>query len=85
MQTTVWGRETGLQQLMVSYFDNWFTASEMKWNSVVDHRHRLVTEEHNTSMMRLVEQQEVKSVLFHMHLDKSPGPDGMSPGFYQKY
>lgn len=29
--------------------------------------------------------QEVKGALFHMHHDKSPGPDGMSPGFYQRY
>lgn len=35
--------------------------------------------------MKPVEQQEVKNALFHMHPDKSPGPDGMSPGFYQKY
>ena len=27
----------------------------------------------------------VKRALFHMHPDEFPGPDGMSPGIYQKY
>lgn len=28
---------------------------------------------------------DVKDALFSMHSDKSPGPDGMNPAFYQKY
>lgn len=36
-------------------------------------------------MLKSVEHQEVKNALFFMHPDKSPGPDGMSPGFHQKY
>lgn len=31
-----------------------------------------------------VEEKEVRTALFHMHLDKSPGPNGMTPGFFQK-
>ncbi|XP_060969704.1 uncharacterized protein LOC133036942 [Cannabis sativa] len=33
----------------------------------------------------MVSEEEIKRSLFHMHLDKSPGPDGMTPGFFQKY
>ena len=29
--------------------------------------------------------QEIKDVIFSMHHDKSPGPDGMNPGFFQSY
>lgn len=29
--------------------------------------------------------EEVKRAIFSMYPDKSPGPDGMSPGFFQKY
>lgn len=29
--------------------------------------------------------EEIKMAFFHMHPSKSPGPDGMSPGFYQKH
>ena len=28
---------------------------------------------------------EIKDALFYMHPDKSPGPDGMNPAFYQKF
>ncbi|XP_060960190.1 uncharacterized protein LOC115703873 [Cannabis sativa] len=31
-----------------------------------------------------VTDEEVRRALFQMHPDKSPGPDGMTPGFYQK-
>ena len=33
----------------------------------------------------LIEEEEVKAATFQMHPDKSPGPDGMNPGFYQKF
>lgn len=36
-------------------------------------------------MLKCIEDQEVKQEIFHMHSDKSLGPDGMSPGFYHKY
>lgn len=32
-----------------------------------------------------MEGREVRKALFAMHSDKSPGPDGIPPGFYQKY
>lgn len=36
-------------------------------------------------MLVPIEENEVKQALFSMHPDKSPSPDGMSPGFYQKF
>lgn len=36
-------------------------------------------------LLSAVEEHEVKDALFHMHPEKSPGPDGMTPGFYQKF
>lgn len=32
-----------------------------------------------------VQLKEVKAALFNMHPNKSPGPGGMSPGFFQNY
>lgn len=32
-----------------------------------------------------VTEEEVRKALFHMHSYISPRPDGMTPGFYQKY
>ena len=36
-------------------------------------------------MQRPVTTEEVKNAVFSMHPDKSPGPNGMTPAFYQKY
>lgn len=77
--------DSGLQDLMTGYFDNLFKASVTEWGDVVNYIQTSVTEEQNLHMLKPVEHQEVKNALFHMHPDKSPGPDGMSPGFYQKY
>lgn len=35
--------------------------------------------------MKPISQEEVRRALFQMHPDKSPGPDGMKPDFYQSY
>lgn len=44
-----------------------------------------VTEEQNSELGNEVTEEEVKRALFHMYPDKSLGPDGMTPGFYQKF
>lgn len=44
-----------------------------------------LVEEDNINLLSPVEDDEVKKALFHMHSDKSPGPDDMSPAFYQRF
>ena len=39
----------------------------------------------NQELIRLVSNEEIKRALFQMHPTKAPGPDSMSPGFYQKH
>ena len=39
----------------------------------------------NNTLLQQYMPDEVKRALFHMHPSKSPGPDGMSPFFFQKY
>ena len=46
---------------------------------------RRICQAHNDSLSAHVEANEVKRALFSMHPNKSPGPYGMSPGFYQKF
>lgn len=70
-QTVEW--ETGLQETMVDYF------TELNYMSTK------ITEEQNEELLMPIEDEEVKRALFHMHPDKSPGPNGMSPAFYQKF
>lgn len=79
------GWDDGLESLMVSYFTQLFEASDTEWTEVTNCIARTVTDEHNADLLAPVSDIEVKQALFHMHPDKSPGPDGMSPGFYQRY
>ena len=39
----------------------------------------------NNTLLQQYMPDEVKRALFHMHPSKSPGPNGMSPFFFQKY
>lgn len=76
--------DSGLEETMTSYFSRLFTATDTNWDRVTDCLPSRVTEEHNSMLTAEVEEKEIKDALFHMHPDKSPSPDGMSPGFYQK-
>ncbi|XP_019171157.1 PREDICTED: uncharacterized protein LOC109166713 [Ipomoea nil] len=44
-----------------------------------------VTQAQNELLLRPFEVSELKDALFAMAADKTPGPDGMNPGFYQQF
>ena len=52
---------------------------------VIDSMDQMVTEGMAHSLTRPYTEEEVKTALFQMHLSKPPGPDGMSPFFFQKF
>lgn len=76
--------EGGLENLMVEYFKNLFKATDTQWEDVTNCINSKVLTEQNIKMKLPVLKCEVKQALFYMHPDKSPGPDGMSLGFYQQ-
>ncbi|XP_060959342.1 uncharacterized protein LOC115704505 [Cannabis sativa] len=76
--------DSGLFDVMCSYFQNLFTSSNCSMDDVLDGISATVTPLQNDSLLQPLTDEEVKKALFQMHLDKSPGPDGMTPGFYQK-
>lgn len=77
--------DNGLPELISRYFSELFNASESDWQEIIDCVPRTVTAEQNEELVKQVEEIEVKTALFHMHPDKAPGPDGMTPAFFQKH
>lgn len=77
--------DSGLDHTMSSYFSNLFSSSGTEWNPLLEGVRHRIDDVQNTSLTSPVETNEVKKALFSMHPDKSPGPDGISPGFYQKF
>lgn len=80
------GRGKGDQNIVVQYFDNLFktttTTDEIltPWEVVT-----CVTQEQNNELMKSVQCEKVKVAVFSMQAKKSPGLNGLNPGFYQSF
>jgi len=69
-----------------NYFKELFTSSNLtNLNLVLNSVDRIITPNMNQTLLQPYTPDEVKQALFHMHPSKSPGLDGMSPFFFQKY
>uniref|UniRef100_A0A803PIN7 Reverse transcriptase domain-containing protein n=1 Tax=Cannabis sativa TaxID=3483 RepID=A0A803PIN7_CANSA len=77
--------ESGIQGVITGYFRDLFQASGTNLGSVLDRIWPSISCEQNDELLIPVSEDEVRSALFQMHPDKSPGPDGMTPAFYQKH
>lgn len=44
-----------------------------------------ITAQLNEELLKPIQDKEVKDAPFQMNPDKAPGPDGMTPGFFQKF
>ena len=68
------------------YFQDLFTSSNLvDYNGVLNSADHLVTPAINNTLLQRYSPVEVKQALFQMHPSKSPGSDGMSPFFFQKW
>lgn len=74
-----------LRKLMQEYYISLFTSSHAGSSDFLNHIPASITSLQNSMLTRSISQEEAKSALFSMHPDKSPGPDGLNPGFYQAY
>ncbi|XP_074351958.1 uncharacterized protein LOC141691114 [Apium graveolens] len=62
-----------------------FTVTHVEYGEVVNCVNRAISQDQNLELTREVTSEEVQLALFQMHPDKAPGPDGMTPEFFQKY
>uniref|UniRef100_A0A803NGP6 DUF4283 domain-containing protein n=1 Tax=Cannabis sativa TaxID=3483 RepID=A0A803NGP6_CANSA len=75
-----WGH--GLEGVIVQHYSSLFLTSGADFDEVIDCIQTRVSDHMNEELNQPVS--EVKKAVFDMHLDKSPGFDGMTPAFYQK-
>ncbi|XP_074358745.1 uncharacterized protein LOC141698038 [Apium graveolens] len=77
--------QNGLENLIQSFYSNLFTATQVDYEEVVDCVSQTLDHEHNSELTKDVTREEVRFAIFQMHPDKAPGPDGMTPTFFQKH
>lgn len=70
--------------MIVDYFSTLFQTEGCSSEEVLRCVEKNITEDQNMMLLAPFSAVEVKDALFDMHSDKSPGPDGMNPAFYQK-
>jgi hypothetical protein len=79
---------TGQQHLCEvarSYFHELFTPKGGVLDPVLSLISPRVSVEDNAVLEAPITKEEVRVALFQMHPDKSPGPDGFNPAFYQNF
>ncbi|XP_074346146.1 uncharacterized protein LOC141684909 [Apium graveolens] len=82
----VW-RETPeeIQVVIEEYFSAIFKASSVNGQLTEREEVQQVSESDNMNLISDVTEEEVKCVVFSMHPEKTPGPDGFNPAFYQSF
>ena len=80
------GDQDSIARVTISYFKEIYTTSSSnQFEQVTDLIPVKVTDEMNMELTRGFTKEEVVIALKQMHPTKSPGPDGMSALFFQKY
>ena len=83
----VWHEDKrGMEKVIVDYFSKLFySQGSADISNILRVINPRVSADMNHELLRPVPNEEVKEALFQMHPTKTPRPDGMSPGFYQKH
>jgi hypothetical protein len=67
------------------YFEQLFAANAGVHEPVLDLMSQCVSMDDNIMLTTPITKEELRQALFQMQPDKSPGPDGFNPAFYQRF
>ncbi|XP_019178278.1 PREDICTED: uncharacterized protein LOC109173495 [Ipomoea nil] len=82
----VWVEGQDMNNVVINYFSIIFaTSNPVCEDPLFDEFGPRVTTEQNEALLCPYDVAEVKTAIFAMYPDKAPGPDGMNPGFYQRF
>jgi exonuclease III len=83
----IWQEDTQvIGRIIENYFSQMFTsATQCQTEITTETLDQVVTPLHNQTLLSPYTAEEIKKAVFQMHPSKSPGPDGMSCFFFQKY
>ena len=80
---TINDKETA--QEITAYYEQLFKSSRSDClDDILDGIPRTISDQINKNLTRPVEENEIKIAVFSMNPNKAPGPDGMTPFFFQK-
>lgn len=74
-----------IRKVIEEYFGPLFTASNLEGKLSERESVKQVSKEDNENLMAEVTWEEVKYAVFSIHPDKSSGPDGLNPAFFQAF
>ncbi|CAK8568525.1 unnamed protein product [Lathyrus sativus] len=75
----------GMCNIAKDYFDNLFLAGQGVYEPVLELIQPTISADDNSKLLSPISKEELFNALSTMHPDKSPGPDGFNPAFYQKF
>lgn len=75
----------GVQNAFVDFFSSLFGKSSnvLNLDSSLLQEGPFLSDANKAMLSATITREEIKSAIFAMHSDKSPGPDGFSPGFFK--
>lgn len=82
--TGIWREGLELSGVVCQYYEELFQSKGVEESDFFSSISPRVSNSQNHELLRPFSAEEIKAALFAMQPDKSPGPDGMNPGFFQK-
>ena len=77
--------QAGMCSIAQDYFCNLYTPSDGDHSPIIATIPQCLSPQGNISLTTPFKEEEFRQAIFSMHPDKSPGSDGLNPGFFQKF